>query len=95
MKPRRQRLVHRLIYHAIPKYEKNGVNAADAMSTESIKLEFIHNLSSDTEGYMDMDDESVAENDDLISEDEGTLHISECGFWTGTESLVDVMLPER
>ena len=44
---------------------------------------------------MDMDDESVAENDELISEDEGTLHISECGFWTGTESLVDVMLPER
>ncbi|KAF8349973.1 hypothetical protein F5887DRAFT_1223050 [Amanita rubescens] len=91
LEPRRQRLVHRLIYHAIPKYEKNVVNAA----TESIKLEFVHNFSSATEEYMDKDDESVAENDELPSEDEGALRISESGFWRGTQSLVNLMLPER
>jgi len=67
------------------------VNAA----TESIKLEFVHNFSSATEGYMDKDDESAAENDGLPSEDEGTLRISESGFWRGTQSLVNLMLPER
>jgi len=70
------------------------VNAAGAISTESIKLEFVHNLSSATEGYMDKG-ESVAENDELPSQDEGTLRINESGFWRGTRSLVDLMLPER
>lgn len=68
------------------------------MSIESIKLEFGHNFSSvtaATEGYMNTDDDSVTETDDLPNDDEETLHISESGLWRGTQSLVDLMLPER
>lgn len=68
------------------------------MSIESIKLEFGHNFSSATaatEGYMNTDDDSVAETDDLPNEDEETLNITESGFWRGTQSLVDLVLPER
>lgn len=68
------------------------------MSIESIKLEFGHNFSSATaatEGYMNTDDDSVIETDDLPHDDEETPLISESGFWRGTQSLADLMLPER
>jgi hypothetical protein len=68
------------------------------MSIELIKLEFSHNFSSATaatEGYMNTDDDSAIEANDLPSEDEETLRVSESGFWRGTQSLVDLMLPER
>ncbi|KAM6498206.1 hypothetical protein JOM56_006154 [Amanita muscaria] len=88
-RPTSQRLIHRLVYHAIV---PRSVGCADHPRSDYITLEFSHVMPTASQGPREEDD--LIERDDALREGE-PLKISEHNCWRGTKFHCDLMLPER
>ncbi|KAF8622882.1 hypothetical protein AX15_006647 [Amanita polypyramis BW_CC] len=90
--PHRQRLLHRLIYHAVPKVTDCSTALAPI---NFVMLEFKHDLLPTTEENATIDSNSADKIDDSPDKGEETLGISGYVCSTGSVSMTDLLLPER
>jgi hypothetical protein len=90
-KPAGQRLVHRLVYHAVG--APNSCNADAPTPSDFMEFEFGHEISDFYQGLWE--EGNLQQGCDALPEDQDRPHISEDGCRRGSRSNLDLMLPER